>query len=224
MGRKRLPMPPPKARAKTWPSELGDIAVRRPSEINIKFPPYINPALTLAPVLTLASAHLSLLPQLLVEIEGYVSETVNMARLSHSLLDGGELPIEEDAEEEEEEAPASGRKGRKRGRKAKANSAEKKPRAPSGYNLFAKAEFERFKEEGVDLKGPNKGNGMKLISEKWKTMEEAEKQEWNGKAARLKADDTDRRNGGGGDDDEDEEDEDESHAEPHRELLTFSGR
>ena len=81
------------------------------------------------------------------------------------------------------DAPPEEKKGKKAKKKDKSGE-PKKPRALSGYTLFAKENKEKFNKEMSEL--DEKPKYVSFASGKWKELSDEEKGEWNQKAKDLK--------------------------------------
>ena len=76
------------------------------------------------------------------------------------------------------------KKGKKAKKKKETSGEPKKPRALSGYTLFAKDNKETFNKEMSEL--DEKPKYVSFVSGKWKGLSDDEKGEWNQKAKDLK--------------------------------------
>ena len=84
------------------------------------------------------------------------------------------------------DAPPEEKKGKKTKKKKDTSGEPKKPRALSGYTLFAKENKEKFNKEMSEL--DEKPKYVSFASGKWKELSDEEKGEWNQKAKDLKED------------------------------------
>ena len=82
------------------------------------------------------------------------------------------------------DAPPGEKKGKKAKKKKETSGEPKKPRALSGYTLFAKDNKETFNKEMSEL--DEKPKYVSFVSGKWKGLSDDEKGEWNQKAKDLK--------------------------------------
>jgi len=82
------------------------------------------------------------------------------------------------------DAPPEEKKGKKAKKKKDTSGEPKKPRALSGYTLFAKENKEKFNKEMSEL--DEKPKYVSFVSGKWKELSDEEKGEWNQKAKDLK--------------------------------------
>ena len=82
------------------------------------------------------------------------------------------------------DAPPEEKKGGKAKKKKETPGKPKKPRALSGYTLFAKENKEEFNKEMSEL--DEKPKYVSFASGKWKELSDEEKGKWNQKAKDLK--------------------------------------
>ena len=94
-------------------------------------------------------------------MEGYVPPVVE----EPAVAEEGEVAVEEGAEVQAEVA--------------KKVKKERKPRKPTGYNLFGKAERVTIKQEHPDMKQPDV---MRAVAAAWNALTDDQKAEWNTKA------------------------------------------